>query len=219
MIHFIVRPWHVPAALILLTLVPIGAGLVRVTEIASGPAVTPDNARFLVHPVAIYLHAGGGSLYLLLGAFQFHAPLRRHFPQWHRFAGRIAVVFGGLAALAGLWMTNTFPTVPGNPDQIYGFRIVFGLGWILCLLLGLAAARRRDIPTHRAWMMRGYAIGLGAGTTVFTFGFWLLIGGTDSPMVSTLANFSGWAINLVVAEVLIQRQTRSRPLQLTREFI
>ena len=68
-------------------------------------------------------------------------------------------------------------------------------------------------------MMRGYAIGLGAGTTVFTFGFWLLIGGTDSPMVSTLANFSGWAINLVVAEVLIQRQTRSRPLQLTREFI
>ena len=217
--RFASRHWHVPAALILLNLVPIGAGLLRVTEIASGPAVTPDNARYLVHPAAIYLHAGGSSLYLLLGALQFYAPLRQRFPRWHRFAGRIGVVLGGLAALAGLWMTNTFPTVPGNPDQIYGFRIVFGLGWILCLLLGLAAAMRRDIPTHRAWMMRGYAIGLGAGTTVFTFGFWLLIGGTDSPMASTLANFSGWAINLAVAEVLIQRHTRKRPLLLTGELI
>jgi hypothetical protein len=32
---------------------------------------------------------------------------------------------------------------------------------VLSIILGFAAIRRRDIIGHRAWMMRGYAIGLG----------------------------------------------------------
>ena len=213
------RHWHTPAALILLSLIPIIAGALRIAEIASDPAPTPDNARFLVAPIAIYLHAGGGSLYLLLGALQFYKPLRMKWPRWHRIMGRVLVLAGTLAAVAGLWMTQTFPAAPGNPDMLYGFRITFGLGWILCLGFGLLAAMRRDIPTHRAWMMRGYAIGLGAGTTVLTFGFWIVIGGTDTPAVNALAIFAAWVLNLAVAEILIQRSTRKRPLQLTREFI
>ena len=38
----------------------------------------------------------------------------------------------------------------------------------LAIVLGLAAIRRRDIARHRAWMIRGYAIGLGAGTQALT---------------------------------------------------
>jgi uncharacterized membrane protein len=211
------RHLPIPAGLIVLTLVPILAGIMRVTEIASSPVPTPENARFLVHPVAIYLHAGGGSLYLLLGAFQFYTPLRMRSPRWHRIAGRVAVTAGLSAAFAGLWMTQTFPAVPGNPALLYGFRVTFGLGWIICLMLGLWAALQRDIPAHRAWMMRGYAIGLGAGTTVLTYGGWLLVGGTDSTLVTTLTNFAAWVINLAVAEVFIQRHSRRRPLQLTKE--
>lgn len=144
------RHWPIPAGLILLSLVPVLAGILRVTQIASGPAITPDTARFLVHPVAIYLHAGGGALYLLLGAFQFYPPLRARWPRWHRFAGRVLVAAGLLAALAGLWMAQTFPEDPGNPDLLYGFRVTFGLGWIVCLGFGLWAAMQRDIPAHRA---------------------------------------------------------------------
>ena len=36
------------------------------------------------------------------------------------------------------------------------------------IVLGYAAIRRGDVIQHRAWMMRGYAIGLGAGTQVLT---------------------------------------------------
>lgn len=210
------RYWPIPAALIILTLVPVVAGVLRVTEIASAPAITAENARFLVHPVAIYLHAGGVALYLLLGALQFYHPLRLHAPRWHRHAGRVNVAAGLGAALAGLWMTQTFPQVPGNPELLYGFRITFGLSWIMCLVFGLWAALQRDIPAHRAWMMRGYAIGLGAGTTVLTYGGWLLLGGTDSPLVTSLVTFSAWVINLTVAEAFIQRHTRKHPLQLTK---
>ena len=38
------------------------------------------------------------------------------------------------------------------------------------LVLGFTAIRRRDIPAHRAWMIRAYALGLGAGTQAFTEG-------------------------------------------------
>ena len=210
------RHWPAPVGLIILTLVPILAGILRVTEIASNPVATPDNARFLVHPVAIYPHAGGGALSLLLGALQFCQPLRLRSPRWHHVAGHVSVAAGLGAALAGLWMTQTFPHVPGNPEQLYGFRVIFGLGWILCLVFGLLAALRRDSPAHRAWMMRGHAIGLGAGTTVLTYGFWILIGGADMPEVNALAIFAAWVLNLAIGEALIRRQTRNCPLQLTK---
>ena len=38
------------------------------------------------------------------------------------------------------------------------------------LVLGFAAIRRRDLPAHRAWMIRAYAVGLAAGTAVGTGG-------------------------------------------------
>ena len=47
-----------------------------------------------------------------------------------------------------------------------------------CLVLGFTAIRRRDIAAHRAWMIRAYAIGLAAGTQVFTEGIGGAIFGT-----------------------------------------
>jgi len=199
------RGWPIPAGLLLLSLIPVGAGLLRLTGIAANPAVTADNARFLAAQLPTWAHVIGGSLLLVLGAFQFSAPLRQRNPRWHRWSGRVAVVAGIVSALAGLWMTATFPHEPGNPAQLYGFRMSFGLGWAICLILGLRAALRRDIPAHRAWMLRGYAIAMGAGTTVLTFGFWLLLGGSDSALVMTWSITAAWVLNLSIAEFIIRR--------------
>jgi hypothetical protein len=40
--------------------------------------------------------------------------------------------------------------------------------WAISIVLGFAAIRRRDLIGHRAWMTRGYAIGLGAATQMLT---------------------------------------------------
>src|SRR5215204_7536501 len=40
----------------------------------------------------------------------------------------------------------------------------------ISIVLGVAAIRRGEIARHRAWRMRGYALGLGAGTQVLTLG-------------------------------------------------
>ena len=45
------------------------------------------------------------------------------------------------------------------------------------ILLGLTAVLRRDIAQHRRWMVRGYAIGLGAGTQAFTHAPYLIAAG------------------------------------------
>ena len=63
--------WLVPAGLITLSLVPMVAGAVRVTELARGAQVTAANERFFEMPVPVVVHIISASLYLVVGAFQF----------------------------------------------------------------------------------------------------------------------------------------------------
>ncbi len=69
-----------------------------------------------------------------------------------------------------------------------------------CLLLGVVAIRRGDVNRHRAWMVRGYALGLAAGTQVLTGG---LAEGTGE-LRSDVAKGLGWVINLAVAEWVVR---------------
>jgi len=83
------------------------------------------------------------------------------------------------------------------------FRLVFASSMAASLVLGLTAIRRRDVPAHRAWMIRAYAIGLAAGTQVFTEGLGGAAFGTGE-LRGDLAKGAGWAINLAVAEWAIR---------------
>ena len=58
-------------------------------------------------------------------------------------------------------------------------------------------------------MIRGYALGLGAGTQVFTEGIGGALFGTGE-VRGDLAKAAGWAINLAVAEYVIRRPDRRR---------
>ena len=64
---------------------------------------------------------------------------------------------------------------------------------------------RRDIARHRAWMMRGYAIALGAGTQGLTGLPYYLFESLQSELVRALTMGAGWAINLAVAEWIIRK--------------
>ena len=61
---------------------------------------------------------------------------------------------------------------------------------------------------HRAWMMRGYAIGLGAGTQALTQGVGAVILGAPTELSGALLMGAGWVINLAVAEWVIRRPRR-----------
>jgi uncharacterized membrane protein len=200
------REWLVPAGLLLLSAVPVIAGAARVGELTGGATVTSDNARFFASPVPVLVHIVGASLYCLLGALQFARGFRRRRPGWHRIAGRLLVPCGLAAALSGLWMTLFYPRPPSDDVLLTPMRLVFSGAMIGCIVVGFAAIRRRDITRHRAWMARGYAIGLGAGTQVLTHLPWLLLVGPPSGFPRVLMMLAGWVINLAVVEWALRKR-------------
>lgn len=197
--------WWLPAALLALAAIPIVAGAVRLAGLAGGAAITPANARFFAAPLPVVVHILGAIPFAVLGAFQLAPDFRRRRPRWHRIAGRISIVCGLAAGLSGLWMSLFYPPVPGDGELLRAFRLLFGTAMIACIAQGFLAIRRRDIARHRAWLMRGYAIGLGAGTQALVHLPWLLVAGKPGVLGRALLMGAGWAINLAVAEWRIRR--------------
>ena len=202
--------WLIPAGLIALAFIPVVAGMLRFNLVIGGGPLTPDNARFFAAPLPVLLHIVSSVIYCIFGAFQFAPIFRRRHPALHRGAGRMLVPCGLLAALSGLWMTQFYPTGIEPPASFDGpslriIRLLAGSAMVLCLCLGFAAIRRREIPRHRAWMMRGYALGLSAGTQAFTHLPWFLFPSIHGELARTLFMGAGWVINLAVAEWLILR--------------
>jgi hypothetical protein len=114
-----------------------------------------------------------------------------------------------VVAVSALWLTLFYDPQPGSGTLLFVFRLVFAPAMATCLVLGFAAIRRRDIAAHRAWMMRAYAIGLGAGTQAFTEGIGEGIFG-HGVLVADLSRGAAWVINLAIAEWLIRRPDRRR---------
>jgi uncharacterized membrane protein len=194
------------AGLLLLSAIPLVAGAVRLTELAGGATITPANARFFASPMPVVLHIVGAGAYSILGAFQFANGFRRRHPGWHRRVGRLVVGSGLVTALSGLWMAQFYQLPELDGVLLYGFRLLFGSLMVAAIVLGLAAIRRGDVRRHRAWMMRGYAIGLGAGTQVLTLLAGEVIAGPPSELSRALLMGAGWAINLAVAEWAIRKR-------------
>jgi uncharacterized membrane protein len=201
--------WLVPVALILLSAIPLAGGIFRLTQLAGGTAITPENARFFASPLPVVLHIVSVSLYAILGAFQFVPRLRQRRNRWHRIAGRILIPCGLVVALSGLWMTLFYPWPVADGVILYGLRLLFGSAMLASILLGVDAIRRRDFAQHGDWMLRGYAIGMGAGTQALALMAGEMIAGPPSMFSSAVLMGAGWVINLAVAEWIIHRRTAS----------
>ena len=199
------RDWLVPAALIALSLVPALAGTARLAQVGRG-VVMPENARFLAAPAPVVLHIVAAITYSILGAFQFSPGFRRRNRGWHRAAGRVLLPAALVVAGSGLWMTLTYPWPAGDGVLVFAERLVFGSAMLLFVLFGADAIRRRKYAEHGEWMIRAYALGLGAGTQVLTHLPWFILvdikpGETPRAIMMGL----GWMINALVAEWIIRR--------------
>jgi uncharacterized membrane protein len=195
--------WLIPAGLLLLSAIPLAAGAFRLNQLAGGAEITPANARFFAAPWPVVVHIVGAAVYAVVGAFQFLTGWRRRAFGWHRAAGRVLVICGLLVGLSGLWMTLFYPHTSA---LLFVVRLVFGSAMVVSIVLGFAAIiRRRDILEHRAWMMRAYAIGLGAGTQALTGIAESFIVSQPTELSTALSMAAGWMINLAIAEWAIRR--------------
>jgi hypothetical protein len=203
--------WHIPAALIAISIVPVIAGATRLVWLTIGDSVTLDNARFFAQPLPVVLHIVSAGVFCVLGASQFAPNFRLRKPHWHRRAGQLLAICGLITALSGLWMTRLYPRTYVDGELIYGIRLLFGSAMVIAIVLGTIAIVRRNIPQHRAWMIRGYAIGIGAGTQFFMIVLWTLCFGPPIGFSHDLLMGAAWIINLVFAERIVDRQ-RVQPI-------
>jgi hypothetical protein len=194
----------VPAGLVVLAFVPSAAGALRLSEMAGGAEVFPDD-RVTQAPAALIAHIVSVTIFGVLGAFQFAPSLRRR----HRTAGRIVLPAGLVAALSGLWLTLFLPWTEMDSAVLTGTRVAVVTYMLMSLVLGFLAIRRRDFTAHRAWMIRGYAIGMGAGTQFFTQAPVMAVAGELTATTRAATLILGWLINVGVAEWIIRRSPRT----------
>lgn len=206
----------VQIALIALVSFPVIAGSLRLLELSGGPKTLPYDVRMANSPLPVGTHIVAAAGYAVLGAFQFSAGLRRRWPSWHRVMGWVTVALGLAVALSALWMALFYPRQPGSGELAFVFRVLFSSTMALCLIVGTATIRRRQVAAHRAWMIRAYAIALAAATQMFTLGVAESAFG-ESATAHDLALGAAWVINLSIAELVIRRGGRaSRPRPLSR---
>lgn len=205
------RRIRVSHLLLVLSAVPLLAGGVRLAQLATG-APDDSTARFHHAPWPVTLHILAATLFSVLGAFQLDPSWRAKAPGWHRAAGVIALASGLVVAASGAYMAMTYDI----PEALQGplllaTRLTVSGGMLVSLLLALRAIAERRFDAHGAWMIRAYALGLGAGTQVLVFlPAELLLAGPVHGLPRDVLMAAAWALNLAVAEFVVLKASRRR---------
>ena len=177
-----------------------------------------NNERFFLNPQApewphympirwhLIPHGIGGALALVLGASQFSTRLRQRHVRVHRLMGKLYVAGTFIAAPVAIWMAFI-----NSPWFLVPFTIVQAGTWMLFTGIAYICVRRRDIISHRQWMVRSYGIVL-----IFVEGRVLMAipalaaKGMDAIV---LVNWGCLAVTLVATECYLQwparRESRS----------
>ena len=193
-----------PILLGLFLIIPVLAGSYRIGVLLFEWNWEPNLSPAVVDNLPLFFHAIFSILFLVLGTLQILSGLRKSNPVGHRRIGPMTAVFGLLAAGTGLLMTVNHPEISA-PFLFYA-RIVFGMLWAVFIILAVRAVRTRDLPRHRAFMIRAYAIALNAGTLPFIYLPIAIIFGELSQGTDEAIQVFGWLINLLVAEWILRRK-------------
>ena len=172
-----------------------------------GKLVHPDmRAGFLAHADAIRVHAFAAIAALALGPWQFSAALRARRPRLHRLMGRIYLGIGVLVGgVSGLYLAQF--AYGGSPGRL-GFMLL-ALAWLYTGWRAYAAIRSGDVPAHRDWMTRNFALTFAAVTLRLYLPAAMIAG---LPMEASYAAIAWlcWVPNLAFAHWLTRRKELSR---------
>lgn len=154
---------------------------------------------------SFYIHVGAGMIALLLGPFQFIRPWRNRYLSWHRRLGKIylsAIALGGVTGLIialqaeGGWVGRT------------GF-LGMSTAWLFTGYIAWRAILRREIESHRRWMLRNFAVTFAAVS--LRLGLALIATGWVSfEEIYPILAWASWIGNLLFVEWVIIRPI-SRP--------
>jgi len=203
MTRFFTKPVVVPAALFFCTLLTILLALVQVVQIPLG-ALPEDSQRLSATPIWHFMHVLGGATFGILGPIQFGRVLMRKYGLLHRVMGRVFVAAGAMISLSSLSLLWHFPDT--YSVAMNSGRLVFGIALGVALAIAMQAIYNRDFTRHRNWMIRAYAIGMGAtAVTMVFFPIFLITGAPPLGLAADIAFLGSWIACVVFAEGLVRR--------------
>ncbi|MBK8085395.1 MAG: DUF2306 domain-containing protein [Devosia sp.] len=186
-----------PAALLLGTLLTILLALVQAVQIPLG-ALPEDSRRLGTVPVWHFMHVLGGATFGILGPIQFGRVLQRRYGLLHRVMGRMFVAAGAMLSLSSLSLLWHFPET--YSVAVNSARLLFGIALGVALAMAMLAIRKRDVARHRNWMIRAYAIGMGATAVTMVFlPVYAITGVPPAGLVSDVLFLGCWTACVIFA--------------------
>lgn len=174
----------------------------------------------LFYRLMLWSHIAAGSICLLFAVAQLSRPLLRRWPQVHVWLGRVYVWSTlGIVAPTGFYLALF---AKGGFSGIGGF-VLLGIVTTWFTWAGWRAIRRRDIPAHRDWMIRSFAM----TTSSVTFrALHVLFFVWEMPYEQNylLSLWLGLLLNALVAELMVlafrlpTQATAKSPHQPERNF-
>lgn len=180
------------------------------------PAADLD-AHFASERMLVLTHILPAMLFMILGPLQFARGLRSHYPQMHRWSGRIFLAASAAVGISGLGLA--YGKTIGGMDEKAAI-VLFGTFFLISLGRALRHALRREFAQHREWMIRGYAIGLAVATIRPIIGFFFaaaVIRGRapDPHQFFGTAFWIGFTLQAVAAEIWINYTRPTAAAQIT----
>lgn len=199
--------WAFALTLILVVLVFL---IIRVSsdlgDLASG-RVPPEgdfDRRYVLNPWIAYLHIVPGMVYLLGAPLQLSAGFRRRHLEGHRRLGRVLITAGLITAVFAIVVGIVMPF---GLFAEASAATVFGVYFLTALVMAYRAIRAHDVTTHRRWMIRAFAVGVGVGMIRIVVGVGEVFGiGIDDSFGAAF-----W-IAFVMLAVLAEVWLKLRPL-------
>lgn len=151
--------------------------------------------------IAFFTHIYLGGISLLVGWSQFSKRIRGKRLKIHRLLGRIYVICVLISAIAGFYVALF---ANGGILSQLGFSFL-AIGWFYTTLNGYTTIKKKEIESHRKWMIRSYAFTLAA----VTLRLWLptlpSILGISFSEAYIIISWLCWVPNIIIAEIYIRK--------------
>jgi uncharacterized membrane protein len=147
----------------------------------------------------LVLHIAGGVAALTVGLVQLWLGLTNRTAAPHRALGKLYVAVIAVGSIGGFYLALT---IPSNAPYAAGLFFLC-VAWVVTTSMAVFAIKRRNVPQHREWMMRSYAVTFAFVT--FRFGVDALTSqGMQPSDAQAIMAWACWALPLSLLEPLLQ---------------
>ncbi|KYG34413.1 DUF2306 domain-containing protein [Alkalihalobacillus trypoxylicola] len=151
--------------------------------------------------VMIQIHIVLAIVALITGPLGLSKRVRNKVPYVHRWNGRIYILSILLNMIPGYYVSFF---ANGGFLSIIGFLILNTL-WLVTTISGYLFIKKKQISHHRKWMLRSFMITFANLTIYVVVAIFHNALGFDYGDAYTLAVWSSFTINLVIAEIIIRK--------------